>query len=397
MSEWRKDPGVDTAALAEQAAKAADNLEEVRRAALAGNGTPALQLARDAVAAARKADADDLTRRINAAPDVAEIAKLVPELAKLVPADVLAPLPFGARLPRPVLWREGGGAPENAGTVLCAGELAMLSGPGEAGKSTVSIALADAARDGGTACGLHVAKARVAVLSYEDSGPRLAHRFEWYAPQDEWAHVRRARGASPLWDADPEQRDYSGPSGYWRPWWDAVADFRAGLVVIDPASVAAAGLSPNDGGAVRAFLLAVTQEAAAIGAGVLMIAHDTKSARNEARAGIGPGPGAISGSGQWSDGARTVLHLSGAGPGDKRLLVAAKSNYGPSGWGARLAPRWDGDKWRGLILDHGKARQSRERVAATRKEWATPKPDTSERRGNGVTAKSDPYAPGEVA
>ena len=96
-----------------------------------------------------------------------------------------------------------------------------------------------------------------------------------------------------------------------------MADFKPGIVVIDPVSVAAAGLSPNDGGAVRAFLLAVTPEAAEIGAGVLMIAHDTKSARNEARAGIGPGPGAIAGSGQWSDGARAVLHLSGAGPDDK--------------------------------------------------------------------------------
>ena len=200
--------------------------------------------------------------------------------------------------------------------------------------------------------------------------PGWPHRFEWYAPSGEWAHVRRAQGVGPLWEADPERRE-SGPSTFWRPWWDAVADFGAGLVVIDPASVAAAGVSPSDGAAVRAFLLAVTQEAEQIGAGVLIVAHDTKAARNEARAGIGPGPGAVAGSGQWSDGARAVLHLSAAGPGDKRLLAAVKSNYGPSGWGARLAPRWEGDRWHGLSLDYGEARLSRERVAATRKEWAT--------------------------
>ena len=97
-----------------------------------------------------------------------------------------------------------------------------------------------------------------------------------------------------------------------------------------------------------------------MGAGAVIVAHDTKAARNEARDGIGPGPGAVAGSGQWHDGARAVLHLSGPGPGDKQLLVAAKSNYGPSGWGARLAPKYDGDKWRGLTLDHGQARQSRE-------------------------------------
>ena len=202
------------------------------------------------------------------------------------------------------------------------------------------------------------------MLSYEDSGPRLAHRFTWYAAPDAWAHVRRARGAAPLREADPDRRD-SGPSAFWRPWWDAVADFGAGLVVIDPASVAAAGLSPSDGAAVRAFLLGVTEEAARSGAG----------------------------SGQWHDGARAVLHLSGAGPDDKRLIVAAKSNYGPSGWGARLSPRWDRDTWRGLTLDTGQARLTRQRVADTRKEWAkAPKPDTSEKRGNG-----EPYAaPGEV-
>ena len=173
-----------------------------------------------------------------------------------------------------------------------------------------------------------------------------------------------------MWEADPKDRRDSGRSRSWRPWWDAVRDFGAGLVVIDPASVAAAGINPSDGAAVRSFLLAVTRKAERIGAGVLIVAHDTKGARNDARAGIGPGPGAVSGSGQWSDGARAVLHLSGAGPDDKRLLVAAKSNYGPSGWGARLAPRWDGARWRGLSLDTGDPRLSRLRVASCRKEWA---------------------------
>ena len=376
---WKHDPGIDPEALAEVAAKRADTFDEAKRAALAGDWNPARQLAVAAQPSAERVELDTLAPRIEAAADVLE-------LAALAPRDVLAPLAFGQELPRPVLWRDTGNpgvTPEQGGTVLCAGEVAILSGPGEAGKSTVSVALAHAAREGGTACGLHVARGRVAVLSYEDSGPRLAHRFTWYAPPDAWAHVRRARGAAPLWEADPDRRD-SGPSAFWRPWWDAVADFGAGLVVIDPASVAAAGLSPSDGAAVRAFLLGVTEEAARSGAGVLIVAHDTKQARNEARAGIGPGPGAVAGSGQWHDGARAVLHLSGAGPDDKRLIVAAKSNYGPSGWGARLAPRWDGDKWHGLTLDTGRPRLSRERVAATRKEWAkAPKPDTPEKRGNG--------------
>ena len=39
-------------------------------------------------------------------------------------------------------------------------------------------------------------------------------------------------------------------------------------------------MSPSDGAAVRAFLLAVTQEAEAMGAGAVIVAHDTKAARN---------------------------------------------------------------------------------------------------------------------
>ena len=71
---------------------------------------------------------------------------------------------------------------------------------------------------------------------------------------------------APLWEVDPERRE-SGRSLYWRPWWAAAASFGARLVVIDPASVACAGVSPSDGAAVRAFLLAVTQEAEAMGTG----------------------------------------------------------------------------------------------------------------------------------
>ena len=45
-----------------------------------------------------------------------------------------------------------------------------------------------------------------------------------------------------------------------------------------------------DGAAVRAFLAAVAERAAC---GVLIVAHDTKGARNETRAGEAPGAGAV--------------------------------------------------------------------------------------------------------
>ena len=150
---WKHDPGIDPEALAEVAAKRADAFDEAKRAALAGDWIPARQLAVAAQPSAERVELDTLAPRIEAAADVLE-------LAALAPRDVLAPLAFGAELPRPVLWPDTGNpgvTPEQGGTVLCAGEVAILSGPGEAGKSTVSVALAHAAREGGTACGLHVA------------------------------------------------------------------------------------------------------------------------------------------------------------------------------------------------------------------------------------------------
>ena len=193
----------DTVGLLERAAKRKDALEAARLAALDGDYGPARELAR-----IEEAEAEEAKDTADQADAIGK-AKTGRELAKLAPPDVLAALPFGAALPAPVLWRDTGdpnATPERCGTVLCAGEVAVLAGPGEAGKSTIAVALARAAREGGGACGLHVARGRVAVLSYEDSGPRLADRFTWYGPPDQWAHVRRAQGAAALWEADPEDR-----------------------------------------------------------------------------------------------------------------------------------------------------------------------------------------------
>ena len=361
MSAWKTDPGIDPEALAEQQARRSEAFEEARAAAAEGDWTPARKLAAGIEAEARASDPDARRALIEASKDPRELFELDPG------PDVLAAPAFGAALPRPVLWRAD--SDPDRGALIGAGEVALLAGPGQGGKSTVTLALAHAARGGGTACGLQVARGRVALLSFEDSPARLAGRMAWYGARDEWAHVRTAPSPAPLWEADPAGRA-SGPSGFWPRWWDAVADFGPVLVVIDPASVAASGMSPSDGAGVRAFLLGCTEEADRIGAGVLILAHDTKAARNETRAGYGPGAGMVAGSSQWFDGARAVLHLSGSGPDEKRLLVCEKSNYGASGWGARLAPRWDGDKWHGLSLDEGQSMLTRNRVATTRKDWA---------------------------
>ena len=82
----------------------------------------------------------------------------------------------------------------------------------------------------------------------------------------------------------------------------------ASLAAIDPASAALEGAT-SDSGPARRFMDALRLEAETSRAGVLVIAHDTKSARNEARAGGDPGAGAGAGSSAWFDAARGVLYL----------------------------------------------------------------------------------------
>ena len=97
----------------------------------------------------------------------------------------------------------------------------------------------------------------------------------------------------------------------------------------------------NEGGPVRALFTATREAAEQAGCGVLIIAHDTKAARNEAATGQAPGAGAVAGSATWYDAARGVLYLRDAP--DKstnkrnRLLTCVKSNYGRPGWQVSLA------------------------------------------------------------
>ena len=119
--------------------------------------------------------------------------------------------------------------------------------------------------------------------------------------------------------------------------------------MIDPASAALEGAT-NDSGPVRRFMDALRLKAETIGVGVLMIAHDTKSARNEAKAGGDPGAGAVAGSASWFDACRGVLYLRPTpGDRDRWLLECVKANYGRTGWGAQLkAAKTAGGKFCGF-------------------------------------------------
>ena len=116
----------------------------------------------------------------------------------------LAPLPFGAPVPAPVLWHADGDRPD---AVLSVGEVAILSGEGSAGKSTVTLQIARAAVTAqtgadcyGEACGLRVRPGPVVFVSYEDSGARIAHRLSaLYGPDLDPARIPHWPDPGPLY------------------------------------------------------------------------------------------------------------------------------------------------------------------------------------------------------
>ena len=193
--------------------------------------------------------------------------------------------------PAPVLWRDPGQIDSTAppDCVLSVGEVAILASAGGLGKSYLTLEVAAAAiaawKDGGDygrACGLRVRPGPVVVLNYEDHPVRIARRMDKPAVTGD---VHLWPDPLPLWQAAGEAGGESQPCPQWATLWQAVRRVRPALVVIDPVSASLADVSTSETGPVRAFLRALNQEAARAETGVLLVAHDTKSARNEALAG----------------------------------------------------------------------------------------------------------------
>ena len=180
----------------------------------------------------------------------------------------------------------------------------------------------------------------MAILNYEDSPVRMANRLDRMSgaagiPDT----IRLWRDPAPLFVADHGE---ARPCPQWPALWKAVRDLDPSLVIVDPASAAMAGVSVSEGGPVRAFMRALTGEAERGGFGVLIVAHDTKAARNEAKAGGDPGAGAVAGSATWFDAARGVLYMRRDPDSDGgRKVECIKANYGRTGWTVHLRERLD--------------------------------------------------------
>ena len=315
----------------------------------------------------------------------AELNKLLDGVAPTVQADqpeglaLLADL-FNEPPPAPVLWMDSPNkvdGDDNAtepgrDVVGSVSEPAILTAPGKSGKSFVALDLALAAavahvrnESFGTAAGLRVRAGATVIRSYEDRPVRIAHRLK--AVVQRWEHMESAT-AEELQAAVRLVKVSQKPSALatpgesrvesvklapeWRPFWLAVEAEKPSLVVLDPLSALAGGANLNDGSIARFVVEHIADESDRLATGVLIISHDTKAARSQAKAGGDPGAGAVAGSGTWHDAARGVLYLY-RHPTDEnqRLLRCLAANHGRAGWGA-LRSRVSGEPFAGFSF-HG--------------------------------------------
>ena len=264
-----------------------------------------------------------------------------------------------AELPEPLIRLAG-----TDGALLTVGEAAILSGKGGRGKSTLALqwALGAAAPMGETSgpfvpvTGFEVRRGPVVVADYENA-PGIVRKvaLRLLGADDpraipEALTLTEMRGF-PLYGPQAGAHYSTEPARLpaWRPFWRDVAtrleegrkivgeDSGPGLLVLDPVADAFTG-EDSRVTAVRSFLHAVRLEAAALGIGVLMVAHPSKQG---AGAG-GIGAHAVGGSPAWHDAARGVAYLrrTGEGPADDAALQLRieKVNFGP-GFGTVLALR----------------------------------------------------------
>ena len=283
--------------------------------------------------------------------------------------------------PKPIIWRarKPNGKGDAVDAVLSVGEVALLSGAGGLGKSTITrlVALAGATAAGkyGDACGLQVAAGPVVLVSYEDNPIRIAQHLKRLNPERP-KHLLIWPDPTPLWDSNRRRTDGCCRCKEWSRFWATVKEKRVQLVVIDPANVAFSGASPNDGGPVREFLFDLSSEANKAECGVLIVTHDTKAARNAAEAGEDPGAGAVAGAAAWSDGARGVMTLTRVSKSTDRIIRVTKANYGPSGWSIRLKEQFRDGLFSGYALGESIAPEglkSRNSQSGTRSGRNTPR------------------------
>ena len=300
-----------------------------------------------------------IQRIIAAADEIAEkdlsdedaAATLKAAMRKFRPARSFADLPE----PEAVIRREG-----MSGAVLRRGEVAILAGQGGMGKSFLTLRFALAAADGceKAVCGMRITEGPVLLSSYEDDPSEIARRLGRMREADNEKrplpdNLLIREDAVPLFTADPKSHGKVEPDkAGWNPLWREVEESKPVLVIIDPAKNALADVSASEAGAVAKFLAEVAKNAKRFNCGVLIVAHDTKAARNAVATGGDPMSGVVSGSAAWTDSARSVLYFwksprhfdARTGKDSFRILECVKANYTATGWSVLLAEETIGDR-----------------------------------------------------
>ena len=354
--------------------------EAVRRwkaASKAGQKPEMDQAIRDAVIAAT-VSADSAIARSGAAAmakaaiafDAGDDARALQALQGVqVPPQPVIVRPVAAARADPVpepLVREVGGR----GSVLAVGEVALLSGAGGGGKSTLALQIALAAalgdRSGNawqSTAGMDVAPGRSVLVTWEDRARRIYDRAVRIVKSEERDLLKDrvfvVEGVGPIFgppETTPLFNAAPAPMPRWQLLFEAIAEIGPRLVVIDPVMSAFSGDSGRVE-AVRLFLDALRIVAESDGYGVLAIAHNTKSHRSG-----GDTAGAIAGSAGWHDAARGVMTLTRDEEEERDRLSVIKANYGPR-W-SRLLKR-ESDFYGNLrqFIDDGAVEDDRPKAA----------------------------------
>ena len=246
---------------------------------------------------------------------------------ELVPINLLIPVSLKDMLtnpPAPPTFVWDGLAPR--------GEVTLLSGHGEAGKTFISLMLAISVALGRPMFGIAVERSRAVFVSLEDDGDKIRWRISLICK---------------VWDIDPLDLDgwltvldgteypemYVAPHK-WAPGeatptyaqlFQRVVDIDAGLIVIDNASDAFAG-DENIRTMVRTFLRSLKKIAKTSNGGVVLLSHVN---RETAKGGFNDKEG-YSGNTAWHNSVRSRLFLKKDKQTGLLTLSQEKSNHGKS-------------------------------------------------------------------
>ena len=280
-----------------------------------------------------------------------------------------------AEFPKPILGCAG-----MSGAVLSEGEICVLSAAGGTGKSTlaVSTALSVAMVEGDLnkpvplmGSIFHGYGGTVVYATYEDPPSVIRWKLRelaklWDSEKDTWATdalkkvgIISMRGW-PLYGPTGDNASYNTVPDRmpgWRHLWELVDQANPILVIVDPALTAFVG-EANSPTQAMSFLEALSSEAGNRQAGILLLAHSTKSSRSSRSDPFHPGM--VSGTGAWTDHVRGVLtmgqynpnmfdipqrpsrQLRQSGQDDKTeetsVLRVYKANWGPSRITIALTP-----------------------------------------------------------